>query len=113
MVADAGDTGEALPRLQRCRQIVGAGENWFGLACGVQRAEAVVAAARGEYVAAENQFKKANRDLPALLSAVGGSRHPTSNSGAAHCQQRATAHAPSKSSTPLSKSTARAELIRA
>src|SRR5262249_60950071 len=59
MAADTGDAGEALPHLQRCRQIVGAGENWFGLAGGVERAEAVVAAAQGQYAAAETQFEKA------------------------------------------------------
>jgi tetratricopeptide (TPR) repeat protein len=59
MAADAGDAGEALEHLQRCRQIVGAGENWFGLAGEVERAEAVVAAAQGEYAVADTQFKKA------------------------------------------------------
>jgi tetratricopeptide (TPR) repeat protein len=59
MAADAGDSGEALPHLQRCRQIVGAGENWRGIAGSVERAEAVVAAANGEYSAAEAQFEKA------------------------------------------------------
>src|SRR5262249_41375460 len=53
MTADAGDAAEALPHLERCRQIVGAGEKWFGLAGGVGRAEAVVAAAQGQYAAAE------------------------------------------------------------
>ena len=59
MTADAGGAGEALTHLDRCRQIVGAGENWFGLAGGVERAEAVVAAAHGQYAAAETQFEKA------------------------------------------------------
>jgi tetratricopeptide (TPR) repeat protein len=59
MVADAGDAGKALPHLERCREIVGAGENWFGLAGYVQRAEAVVAAAQGEHSAAEAHFEKA------------------------------------------------------
>jgi tetratricopeptide (TPR) repeat protein len=59
MAADTGDAGEALPHLERCRQIVGAGENWFGLAGGVERAEAVVAAAQGENAAAETHFKEA------------------------------------------------------
>src|SRR5262249_33066601 len=58
MTAD-GDAGEALQHLERCRQIVGAGENWFGIAGGVKRAEAVVAAAQGLYAAAETQFEKA------------------------------------------------------
>jgi tetratricopeptide (TPR) repeat protein len=59
MTADAGDTAEALPHLERCRQIVAAGENWFGLAGGVERSEAVVAAAQGKYSRAETRFKKA------------------------------------------------------
>jgi tetratricopeptide (TPR) repeat protein len=49
-----------LPHLQRCRQIAGAGENWRGIAGSVERAEAVVAAANGEYsAAAEARFEKA------------------------------------------------------
>jgi tetratricopeptide (TPR) repeat protein len=59
MAADAGDAGETLPHLQRCRQIVNAGENWFGLAGNLERAEAVVAGAQGEYSAAEAHFEKA------------------------------------------------------
>jgi len=57
--ADAGNVGEALQHLERCHQIVGAGENWFGIAGSVERAEAVVAAAQGEYPAAEGYFEKA------------------------------------------------------
>ena len=59
IAADAGDAGEALPHLERCRLIVAAGENWFGLAGSVERAEAVVAAAQREYAAAEAHFHKA------------------------------------------------------
>jgi len=59
MAADAGDAREALPHLQRCLQIVSAGENWFGIAGMVERAGAVVAAAQGKYAPAEDQFKKA------------------------------------------------------
>ena len=59
MAADDGDAGEALPHLERCRQIVGAGENWRGLTGGLERAEAVVAAARRDYAAAETHFGKA------------------------------------------------------
>src|SRR5215469_1205608 len=59
MAADAGGAREALPHLQRCLQIVSAGENWFGIAGMVERAEAVVTAARGKYAPAEDQFKKA------------------------------------------------------
>jgi tetratricopeptide (TPR) repeat protein len=58
MAADAGDASEASPHLQRCLQIVSAGENWFGIAGMVQRAEALVAAAQGKYERAEDQFKK-------------------------------------------------------
>jgi tetratricopeptide (TPR) repeat protein len=46
--------------LERCCQIVGAGENWFGIAGSVERAEAVVAAAQREYSAAEAHFEKAS-----------------------------------------------------
>jgi class 3 adenylate cyclase/tetratricopeptide (TPR) repeat protein len=59
MAADAGDAGEGLPHLQRCRQIVGAGENWFGIAGIVERTEAVVAAAQTQYAVAEPHFEKA------------------------------------------------------
>jgi tetratricopeptide (TPR) repeat protein len=58
-LADAGGALQALPHLQRCRQIVAAGENWLGLAGLVELAEAVVAAAQREYAAAETQFEKA------------------------------------------------------
>jgi len=57
--ADAGDAGDALPHLHRCRQIVGAGENWFGIAGMVERAEAGVAAAQGKLAIAETHFEKA------------------------------------------------------
>jgi len=57
--ADAGNVVEALQHLQRCHHIVSAGENWFGIAGSVERAEAVVAAAQAEYAAADTQFKKA------------------------------------------------------
>jgi class 3 adenylate cyclase len=59
IVGEGGDAGEALPHLERCRQIVGAGENWFGIAGSVERAEAVVAAAQAEYAAVETHFEKA------------------------------------------------------
>jgi tetratricopeptide (TPR) repeat protein len=48
-----------LAHVQRCHEIVGAGENWLGLAGFVERAEAVVAAAQGEYAAAKTHFEKA------------------------------------------------------
>jgi class 3 adenylate cyclase len=59
IAADAGDPAEALPHLERCRQIVGAGENWRGLAGGVERAEAVLAAARGQFSGADGHFERA------------------------------------------------------
>jgi tetratricopeptide (TPR) repeat protein len=59
MIADAGDAGEALPQLERCREIVGTGENLRGVAGSVERAEAVLAGAQREYSMAEAHFKKA------------------------------------------------------
>jgi tetratricopeptide (TPR) repeat protein len=59
MAADIGDAGEALRHLEHCRQIVAKGENWFGLAGAVERAEAVVAGAQREYAVADTQFEKA------------------------------------------------------
>ena len=59
IAADEGESSDALSHLQRCRQIVSAGENWRGLAGGVERAEAVFAAAHGEHPLAEAQFEKA------------------------------------------------------
>jgi class 3 adenylate cyclase/tetratricopeptide (TPR) repeat protein len=59
MAADTGDPVEAVPHLQRFRQIVAAGENWFGLTGSVERAEAVVAEAQGEYSVSEASFEKA------------------------------------------------------
>jgi tetratricopeptide (TPR) repeat protein len=59
MAADAGYPGAAMPHLQRCRQILSAGENWFGVAGNVERAAAVVAAAQHECSVAEAHFEKA------------------------------------------------------
>ncbi|HYK17060.1 MAG TPA: hypothetical protein VEV37_03510, partial [Bryobacteraceae bacterium] len=59
LAADAGDALQALPHLQRCRQLVAAGENWLGVAGFVDLAEAVVVAAQGEYSAAEAHFEEA------------------------------------------------------
>ena len=58
IVADAGDVGEALLHLQRCRQIVAA-ENWLGLAGQVDCAEATVAAAQREFSKTDGLFEKA------------------------------------------------------
>jgi class 3 adenylate cyclase len=59
LAADGGDASEALPHLERCREIVGAGEDWRGLAGGVERAEGAVAAARGEFPLADLHFERA------------------------------------------------------
>ena len=50
---------EAAERVARCRQIMAAGEDWRGLAGNVALAEAVVAAARGNYDIAYRQFESA------------------------------------------------------
>ena len=57
--AEMGYPGRAQPHLTRCREILGNGEDWRGLAGKVARAEAVVAAAEGKYQHAEAQFEKA------------------------------------------------------
>lgn len=49
---------QAHPHLTRCREILGNGEDWCGLAGVVARAEAVVAAAEGKYQDAETEFEK-------------------------------------------------------
>ncbi len=49
----------AAKELDRCHQIVAAGEDWRGLAGDVARAEAVVAAARGDLDIADRQFEAA------------------------------------------------------
>ena len=49
----------AHPHLTRCREILGNGEDWRGLAGKVARAEAVVAAAEGKHEDAEKQFERA------------------------------------------------------
>ena len=59
MAADAGDSAAALPHLERCRQLVGADENWRGIAGAVERAEAVMAAAQGEFSGADGHFERA------------------------------------------------------
>ena len=109
LAADAGDALQALPHLERCRQIVAAGENWLGIAGSVERAEAVVAAAQGEYPVADTRFKKAIATFQHYC--LRGSRH-LFNTGAARCSQPATAHAPSKSSTRRSRSIGRTERAR-
>jgi class 3 adenylate cyclase len=54
-----GRSGEALTHLERCREILGGGEDWRGLVGCVARAEAVVAAAQGEFTAADGHFERA------------------------------------------------------
>jgi tetratricopeptide (TPR) repeat protein len=49
----------ASEHITRCREILGNGEDWRGLAGIVARAEAVVAAAEGKYEDAETRFIKA------------------------------------------------------
>ena len=50
---------EARAHLERCQEILSEGEDWRGLAGGVERAEAVVAAAQGEFPAADGHFEGA------------------------------------------------------
>ncbi|HEY6298209.1 MAG TPA: AAA family ATPase [Candidatus Binatus sp.] len=57
--AEMGCPERGHPHLSRCREILGNGEDWRGLAGKVARAEAVVAAAEGKYEDAETQFEKA------------------------------------------------------
>ncbi|MGC2304395.1 ATP-binding protein [Candidatus Binatus sp.] len=57
--AEMGFPERAHPHLTRCREILGNGEDWRGLAGKVARAEAVVAAAEGKCDDAERQFEKA------------------------------------------------------
>jgi hypothetical protein len=54
---NASDVREALPHLERRREIVSNGENWFGLTGWVEHDEA--AAAQGQHALAETQFKRA------------------------------------------------------
>ena len=74
MAADPGGTGEALPHLKRCRQIVGAGENWLGVAGSVERGGGRRCGAR-RVRGGGKQIRESDRDPPTLLFAVGGSRH--------------------------------------
>jgi tetratricopeptide (TPR) repeat protein len=57
--AETGYPERANPHLSRCREILGNGEDWRGLAGRVERAAAVVAASEGKYQDAEAQFEKA------------------------------------------------------
>jgi len=57
--AEMGHPEQSHPHLTRCREILGKGEDWRGLAGVAERAEAVVAAAEGKYDDAEAQFEKA------------------------------------------------------
>jgi tetratricopeptide (TPR) repeat protein len=72
IAADAGDSGDALPHLQRCREIVSAGENWRGLAGGVERAEAVMAAAQGAFGAADGHFERGEEFVRTILRETEG-----------------------------------------
>jgi tetratricopeptide (TPR) repeat protein len=57
--AAAGPTEQAISHLARCHEILGAGEDWRGLAGHVARAEAVVAAAEGQLSDAATPFERA------------------------------------------------------
>ncbi len=59
IATDADESSEALPHLERCREIMAAGEDWRGLAGYVARAEAVLAVVFGSHHEAERQFGKA------------------------------------------------------
>ena len=58
LYAEMGCPERAHPHLTRCREIIGNGEDWRGLAGKVALAEAVVAAAEGKYEEAEAQFER-------------------------------------------------------
>ncbi|HUA33591.1 MAG TPA: AAA family ATPase [Candidatus Binataceae bacterium] len=55
----AGRMGDAERELARCREIMAHGEDWRGLAGGVARGEAVLAAAQGRIKQATDHFEKA------------------------------------------------------
>jgi tetratricopeptide (TPR) repeat protein len=60
LILEASDRSrEAIPHLERCREIMAGGEDWRGLAGEVARAEAVVAAAEGRLIDAETCFERA------------------------------------------------------
>jgi len=59
LLVAAGRAGEAEEHLSRCREIVGGGEDWRGLAGRVALAEAAVAVAGGDLSAAEAFFAEA------------------------------------------------------
>ena len=58
-LVDAGRVEEAHPHLQRCREILAQGENWLGASGMVWRAEAMVAAATGQFREADTHFATA------------------------------------------------------
>jgi tetratricopeptide (TPR) repeat protein len=57
--AEWGQPEEAHPHLERCREVIAAGEDWRGLVGHVARAEAVVAAAEARFEVADEQFARA------------------------------------------------------
>ncbi len=58
IILDAqGRAREVIPQIEWCREILAQGEDWRGIAAGVARAEAIVAAAQGRYEDADRQFK--------------------------------------------------------
>jgi tetratricopeptide (TPR) repeat protein len=58
LYVDSARSNDAQSQLTRCREILGNGEEWCGLAGKVARAEAVVAAAERKYEDAETRFEK-------------------------------------------------------
>jgi tetratricopeptide (TPR) repeat protein len=54
--AEEGRPEQAHPHLERCREVIAAGEDWRGLAGHVARAGAAVAAAEGQFESANEQF---------------------------------------------------------
>lgn len=59
LCAEMNQPDEAESVLARCREILSAGENWRGLAGNVSRAEAMLAAARGNMDSAATEFNRA------------------------------------------------------
>jgi hypothetical protein len=58
LYADTNRHAEARPHVERCREIMAAGEDWRGLASHAMRAAAIVAAADGDHDEAERQFAR-------------------------------------------------------
>ena len=87
--AEMGYPGRAQPHLTRCREILGNGEDWRGLAGKVARAEAVVAAAEGKYQRRRSAVRESSRDFSAISCAIRGSRGTALLGTGAECVGRA------------------------